>query len=520
MVLIDVQSGKFSLADVSFANSLVQFYGKRGELDAAFAVFTDIRKKSTLSWNLIMSAYAHRGHMQKAEVMFEAMPYPNIASWTTILAGYGRIGHVDHAFSIFQKMPQKNVVTWNAMISAFAMNGHLQDALECFEKMLLEGTGPSVSSFISLGSESLHHHFITMIQTVANDCGLISSPQIATSLITWLTKTGSFNQAQEVYNKVPLHKRDTILRTAMISANAQAGHLCQAEEIFQNIAVKDSAAWNVMISAYSTNSELPKSVAAFNSAPQKNVVAWSAMISAYARHGLHSDAVRTFSTMDLEGVRPNKITFLNVLDACGSASLLPMAKLICSEAASLGLDEDVSVGSAIVSAFGKCSTLEATLEAFQSIRHTNSVVPWTAVITAAARAADWDACLGLFRDMISEGVMPNQVTFRSVLCASSRRGELATALDHCSSMAADFDVEMAEEHYVCVVDMLARARIPGDCRDLMQHMPFQPGVVAWTNLLLSSGHHHQLDAAKKVAQLDSKLAIPYVLWSNARARES
>ncbi|EFJ13277.1 hypothetical protein SELMODRAFT_122941 [Selaginella moellendorffii] len=175
-----------------------------------------------------------------------------------------------------------------------------------------------------------------------------------------------------------------------------------------------------MISAYSTNSELPKSVAAFNSAPQKNVVAWSAMISAYARHGLHSDAVRTFSTMDLEGVRPNKITFLNVLDACGSA----------------------------------------------------------------------------------------------------RRGELATALDHCSSMAADFDVEMTEEHYVCVVDMLARARIPGDCRDLMQHMPFQPGVVAWTNLLLSSGHHHQLDAAKNVAQLDSKLAIPYVLWSNARARES
>lgn len=60
----------------------------------------------------------------------------------------------------------------------------------------------------------------------------------------------------------------------------------------------------------------------FRNMTSKNAVSWTALIAGYGKQGQGIEALKVFDAMEIEGVRPNKITFLGALYACSHAGLV------------------------------------------------------------------------------------------------------------------------------------------------------------------------------------------------------
>lgn len=60
----------------------------------------------------------------------------------------------------------------------------------------------------------------------------------------------------------------------------------------------------------------------FDNLTKKNLVSWNTMIVGYSQHGFGREALQIYSMMQRAGTKPNSITFLGVLSACGRMGLV------------------------------------------------------------------------------------------------------------------------------------------------------------------------------------------------------
>ncbi|CAM6041596.1 unnamed protein product [Sphagnum compactum] len=59
----------------------------------------------------------------------------------------------------------------------------------------------------------------------------------------------------------------------------------------------------------------------FNKIPSHNVVAWNMMLFGHVKCGEREKALEPFQQMQQEGVQPDPVTFVGVMNACGVAAL-------------------------------------------------------------------------------------------------------------------------------------------------------------------------------------------------------
>lgn len=52
------------------------------------------------------------------------------------------------------------------------------------------------------------------------------------------------------------------------------------------------------------------------------MVSWTTLISAFAMHGMGKEALETYQRMEEVGMKPNRVTYLSVLNACSHGGLV------------------------------------------------------------------------------------------------------------------------------------------------------------------------------------------------------
>ena len=83
---------------------------------------------------------------------------------------------------------------------------------------------------------------------------------------------------------------------------------------------------------------------------------------------------------------------------------------------SSGHFQDIAVGNAIVTMYGRCNRLDRAQRMFDTMSERNTL-SWTAMIAVHAQNGQAKRALHLFQQMHKEGLMPNHATFASILCA-------------------------------------------------------------------------------------------------------
>lgn len=211
--------------------------------------------------NGLIHLYAVCNHLHCCRRLFDSSSNRDIITWTAVINGYVKSGQVEAARQLFDEMPMKNNVSWSVMINGYVQVGSFQKALDLFNDMLHSGFHPNRSSIV----------------LALSACGFL----------------GALDQGRWIHTYVDKKKMnlDVILGTALVDMYAKCGCIDLAYRVFEEM-------------------------------PHRDVFAFTSLISGLANHGESKQAITLLTRMNTEGIRPNEITFICVLNACSRMGLV------------------------------------------------------------------------------------------------------------------------------------------------------------------------------------------------------
>jgi pentatricopeptide repeat protein len=122
---------------------------------------------------------------------------------------------------------------------------------------------------------------------------------------------------------------------------------------------------------YANCGELSRAHEALKELPLRDVSAWNALIAGYARRGQAHEALCCLEEMEREGISPDEVTLLSVLNACGHSGLVDQAQIIFTDMTRrYGISPNLRHRTCMVMAFGCGGYFEkamAMMEAMPSL---------------------------------------------------------------------------------------------------------------------------------------------------------
>lgn len=344
-------------------NSMITAYNREGDAGEALKLFSEMmslgfRPTQFTFAGILSSCYCdcYLGFQLQSLVMKMGLLHVDAFSGTALLVVFVRHGCLDCALKVFEGMPHRSVVTWNSIIGGFAKYGFVNDSMALFRGLLRTDSRPSEITFLSI---------ISAFQSLV-DCE-------AGEQIHGLVIKSAMNYYAAVAN-------------ALVDMYARSSGLCTAERLFSEMLIQDVVSWNTMIAAFAKSEK-----------PEK--------------------ALELFFAMSLHGFAPTQTTFASVIGSCAELKFLDFGILIHAKTIKIGLESDVFVGSALVSLYSKCNSLEAARHCFNELSERN-IVSWNALISSYLMK-DSHSSVYLLVEMLSLGFRPNEFSFSSVLKSCS-----------------------------------------------------------------------------------------------------
>ncbi|KAD6795696.1 hypothetical protein R6Q59_031747 [Mikania micrantha] len=415
---------------------------------------------------------------------------------TCLIDMYFKCGKTRLAHQVFEEVSedQRDVVLWGAMIAGFAHNRLQIEALEYLRWMLKEKISPNsvilttilpVISHVQsrkLGKE-IHAYVIKtkdyskqlFIQSGLIDmyckCGDMGSGRkvfyesTERNTISWTTlmsgyaANGRFEQALRsiVWMQQERFKPDIVTINTVIPVCEKLKALKHGKEI-HCFAVKNNFTQQVSITTalmmmYAKCGCPSYSVKLFDNLDRKNVISWTAMIESYAENGCFDEAIGVFRSMVVSKHRPDSVTTSRMLSVCGEIKALKLGKEIHGQVLKKDLGSVPFVSSEIVRFYGSCGDMSKAVRAFEMIPVKGSMT-WTAVIEAYGCNSRYQEAVDLFKEMVRRGFVPNQFTFKTVLCVCEQAGFADEACKVFELMRKRYKVEVSQEHYSSIIRVL------------------------------------------------------------------
>ncbi|CAL5378453.1 unnamed protein product [Camellia sinensis] len=156
----------------------------------------------------------------------------------------------------------------------------------------------------------------------------------------------------------------------------------------------------------------------------RDVVTWNSVISGYVQSDCCANALKVFGELlDDCAVRPNEVTVVSALTACGRNGFLDLGTKVHGFSVVSGFDLDVFLGSSLVDMYAKCGQLEDARKVFDRIPNRN-IVCWTSMIAGYVQSDLYKDAIDLFREMQVVGVRADSPTIACVISACGHSGAL------------------------------------------------------------------------------------------------
>ncbi|XP_023005935.1 pentatricopeptide repeat-containing protein At2g33760-like isoform X1 [Cucurbita maxima] len=258
----------------------------------------------------------------------------------------------------------------------------------------------------------------------------------------------------------------------------------------------------------------------FDKMPRRDLVTWTVMVGALAECSSAVESLTLFDRMRVEGIVPDKVALVTVVYACAKLGAMNKARAIHDYINGTRFCLDVILGTAMIDMYAKCGSVDLAREIFDQMQMKN-VITWSAMIAAYGYHGQGGKALKLFPMMLSSGILPNRITFVSLLYACSHAGLIEEGQRFFASMWDEYGVRPDVKHYTCMVDLLGRAGRFDEALGLIESMTVEKDEGLWGALLGACRIHRRLDLAKRVAssllELQPQNPGHYVLLSNIYA---
>ncbi|KAL0371566.1 UNVERIFIED_CONTAM: Pentatricopeptide repeat-containing protein [Sesamum angustifolium] len=140
---------------------------------------------------------------------------------TSLVDMYGKCGDIEAAFSVFQSMVIKNLVSWNSIIGGYARHGLASRALEEFERMVKSGVVPDEISFINALSACGHGGMVKegeeLFDSMQAKYGMQAEMEHYSCMVDLYGKAGQLEKAEELIKRMPFEP-DVVVWGSLLGA--------------------------------------------------------------------------------------------------------------------------------------------------------------------------------------------------------------------------------------------------------------------------------------------------------------
>ncbi|EFJ37346.1 hypothetical protein SELMODRAFT_61643, partial [Selaginella moellendorffii] len=265
----------------------------------------------------------------------------------------------------------------------------------------------------------------------------------------------------------------------------EAGKRIHAHAVESGYA-RDSYVENFLIQMYGKCRRVDLARAVFDAMPRRDLFSWNIIITAYTQNGHSLKALELFQLywrMNLEGMEPNRLTYVSLLGGCASLGALDHGKSIYSRFLTRGFQADLMIQSALLNLHSKCGSLEDARAQFATIRDRDAAA-WTSMIEASARHGRYVEAVTLYREMMLDGVTPDAVAYVAVLGACAALGAAAVHVGR--SVHAALHAAGLGHHtrmYNLLLNMYAKCGSIEEARAVFERMPART-LVGWNAMVV------------------------------------
>ncbi|KAH7365196.1 hypothetical protein KP509_18G013300 [Ceratopteris richardii] len=324
-----------SLRDVASWNALIGGYSKHGQGEEALNLYDQMKLKglspNAITYACIVKACGNIGSIEKAneihsEIEKRGLHKRNIIVGSGLVDMFVKCGSLTKAHEVFELLPMKNVVTWNALIAGYAHGKHGEKALSLFEQMKSEGIKPSpvtyACSLIACGSAGAADKGIGIHEEVKSKGLLEKNLFVGSALVDMYVKCGLLDKAQDLFDVLPM----------------------------------------------------------------RNVVTWCALITGYTQLGRVEIAVFNFERMVAEGIVPDQVVLVSILNACSHSGSLQIGQTYFEAISEdYGIPVCLTHHSCLVDLFGRAGQMEIALEILSNTPFHPNLVTWICVLSACRK---------------------------------------------------------------------------------------------------------------------------------------
>ncbi|PON65938.1 DYW domain containing protein [Trema orientale] len=211
----------------------------------------------------LIELYGKCGNFQDARRVFDEMPEHDVVASTVMISCYFGYRLVKEASSVFDQLRTKDTVCWTAMIDGLVKNGEMNWALEVFREMQTKRVKPNEATIVC----------------VLSACSQLGALELGRWVHSYIDK----------YD----FKLNHIVGGALINMYARCGDIDKAQTVFNEMKERDVSTYN-------------------------------SIITGLGMHGKSVEAIEMFHAMIKQGIRPNNITFVGVLNACSHRGLVEL----------------------------------------------------------------------------------------------------------------------------------------------------------------------------------------------------
>lgn len=375
---------------------------------------------------------------------------------TSLLHFYGTYGFLPGAQKLLEEMPEKNVVSWTSLMVGYSDVGDDQKVIDLYQRMRNEGVCCNqntftkvISSCTALDNKFLGHQVLGHVVK----SGFEDNISVANSLVSMFGSFGDVKDSCYVFNH--MDERDTISWNSVIAAYVD-NMLCEESFRFFELmrhnhgeinsttlstlvlvcGTLEALKWgrgihglvvkmgldsnicvcNTLVTMYSDAGRCSDAEHLFHGMKDRDLISWNSMMAGYVSAGRRIDALRLLANLLQLGKMINYVSFTSGLAACSVEELLAEGRIVHALVIIYGLHENLIVGNALVTMYGKCGMMSEAKQVFHKMSE-RELVTWNALIGGYAENKNTEETLKTFKLMRRWGESANYITVIGVLGA-------------------------------------------------------------------------------------------------------
>ncbi|XVE59851.1 hypothetical protein DITRI_Ditri05aG0080100 [Diplodiscus trichospermus] len=250
---------------------------------------------------------------------------------------------------------------------------------------------------------------------------------------------------------------------------------------------------NTLLLFYCNCGGLQEARKVFDEMREKDVVSWNTVLGFLSVNGFYLEALDLFSQMNSSSeIKPNMVTFVTLLPVCGGVADRGLVTQIHGSVVKVGLNFEVTVGNALIDAYGKCWKAKDSKRVFDEMVQKNEV-SWNARITSLAYMGLNKEALDIFRLMMKVGLSPESITISSMIPVL-----VDLEFFNFAKEIHGFSLRIGVQHdvFICnsLIDMYAKSGHVSAASNVFHQMNVTRTVVSW-NAMVANFAQNRLELA-------------------------